>query len=298
MIIIEKILITGASGLIGCQCIDKLLKEDIELHGTYNCSENLDSKVIWHKVNLLNLDDAKRIIDEVQPDKLLHLAWLTSDFNNIENVQWARTSFELIKHFYETGGKRAVVAGTCFEYDLNYNYLVEDKTPRNANSIYGLSKNYLHDILKLYCEQNNLSWGWGRIYYLYGPNEKDKRLVPYVIKQLLRGEKAVCSSGEQFREYLYSKDVAEAFIKLLYSDFEGAVNISSCNPVKVKEIVLEIANILEKSDLLEFNPSLNKENDPPIITGSNKLLKSIGWKQEYSLSQGIKETIEWWRKQI
>lgn len=299
MIIIEKILITGATGAIGCQCIEKLSQNDIEVHGTYNSAKNLDSSnIIWHKVNLLNLDDVKKVIYDVKPHKLLHFAWLTSDFNNYENIQWIRSSFELIKRFYEFGGERAVVAGTCFEYDLSYNYLVENKTQRNANSIYGLSKNYLHDILKFYCDEKKLSLGWGRVFYLYGPNEKDKRIVPYVIKQLLRGEKAVCSSGEQFREYLYSKDVAEAFIKLLYSDLNDAINISSCNPVKIKDIVLEIGNILNAKDLIEFNPSLNKKDDPVIITGSNELLKSIGWKQQYSLKQGIKETIEWWRKQI
>lgn len=268
------------------------------MHGTYNLNKGLGSNVMWHEVNLLDLNQVKKVIDKIKPDRLLHLAWLTSDFNDIENIQWARTSFELVKHFYESGGKRVVVAGTCFEYDLNYNYLVEDKTHRNANSIYGLSKNYLHDILNLYCEKNNLSWAWGRIFYLYGPNEKEKRLVPYVIKKLLKGEKAVCSSGEQYREYLYSKDVAEAFIKLLYSDFNGAMNISSCNPVKVKDIVMEISNILDKKDLIEFNSSLNKKDDPPIITGSNNLIKSIGWEPKYNLNRGLKETIEWWRKQI
>lgn len=298
MSIIEKILITGASGLIGCQCIENLLNKNIELHGTYYSDKKLNKDVVWHKCNLLDLDNVKELINNVKPDKLLHLAWLTSDFNNIENIEWSRNSFELIKHFYEIGGKRVVVAGTCFEYDLNYNYLNEEETPRNANSIYGLSKNYLHDILKLYCKQNNLSWGWGRIFYLYGPNEKDRRLVPYVINQLIKGKKAICSSGEQFREYLYSKDVADAFVKLLYSDINGAINISSCNPVKVKDIVMEIAKILDKRTLIEFNPNLNNKDDPPIITGSNNLLKSIGWEQEYNLRQGLEETIEWWEKQI
>lgn len=298
----KKVLLTGASGFIGRHAISSLLESGYEVHAVCNTSKpeiDEDTNLFWYKCNLLNLEEQKQLLAKIKPTHLLHFAWYAVHgkyWTSLENLRWVQASLELLMNFVENGGKRAVFAGTCAEYDWSYGYCSEGVTPIRPQTLYGTCKNSLQEILKHFSNQTKLSYAWGRIFFLYGPFEHPARLVPSVIRSLLKDEPAKCSHGNQIRDFLYVKDVASAFVSLLESNVEGPIDIASGQPVALHQIIHIIADKLKKQHLVKLGIIPVQTNDPPfLVADTRRLNQEVGWMPIYSLERGTDITIEWWR---
>ncbi len=306
----KKVIITGANGFIGRQCIPYLIEKNYEVHCIYNSSvtdKNITDKnatnknIEYHKCNLLNNEEQKNLIENIQPTHLLHFAWYTEHgkyWNSNENFKWVCSGMNLLKNFIDNGGKRIVIAGTCAEYDWNYSYYSES-TPTNPSSLYGICKNTFHKISDNFLSQKNVSYSWGRIFYPYGDFENSNRLIPYTINSLLLNEQVNCRNENFIRDFLYVKDVASAFVELLDCNIKGSINIASGQPVVLKDLIYNIADILEKRHLIKFTKeSLNINKEPnTLLADVGKLKNELKWSQKYSLSEGLSETINWWKNE-
>ncbi|MBU0996137.1 MAG: NAD(P)-dependent oxidoreductase [Proteobacteria bacterium] len=300
----KKFFVTGATGFIGSHCIESLsMRSDIEVHALTIDDISQDSlNVQWHKADLMDTKSMHDLLNDIQPTHLLHFAWYAAPgkyWTSIENLAMVQASLALLKTFAEVGGKRCVMAGSCAEYDWHYGYCSERITPTVPGSLYGTCKSAMQKILESFSLQTGVSSAWGRIFYLYGPREHPSRLVPSVICSLLKDKPAKCSHGEQIRDFLYVKDVADAFIALLESDVRGSVNICSGIPIRLSEIIMNIAEVFDKQDFVQLGAIPVSPDEPGLIVGNNgRLFKEVGWKPKYMMEQGISETITWWKKHL
>lgn len=298
----KRVLVTGASGFIGKMTLPFLLERGFEVHCiTQHLREKDDitKQCTWHIQNLLDFTRIKQLIGSIQPEFLLHLAWNVTPgmyLNANENFMWLKASMELMRAFYDCGGQRMIGAGTCLEYDLKNGYCTEECTPLFPVSRYALCKHLLNNLLSGYVQKKEVSYAWGRIFYLYGPGEYPSRLVSSIICSLVQGKYAQCSHGLQIRDYLYVTDVAEAFVALLDSDLHGEINICSGIPLLLKEIISKIGSEIGRPELIKFGALSAPKDEPPIIVGdATRLKKQLHWIPKYSLDKGLANTIAWWR---
>lgn len=299
----KKVLVTGAAGFIGRHCIPKLKDKGYEVCAvTSRNPDKIPTDITWYKADLLDHAQVSDLLSNVRPSHILHLAWCTepkSYWNSMENLDWLQASMGLLRDFKAFGGRRIVMAGTCAEYDWNYGYLSEFTTPDSPTSIYGACKHSLRTILEAVAKRDGFSAAWGRVFFLYGPNEHPDRLVSSVIRSLLEGNQALCSEGIQTRDYLYVKDVADAFVALLESEVEGPVNIASGQAVAVKEIINKIVEKIGREGLAKFGALSDQPNNPPQIEGDVRRLKTeVGWKPKFDLDKGLEETIASWKNSL
>jgi nucleoside-diphosphate-sugar epimerase len=300
---LKKLLITGGTGFIGRHALATAVKKGYEVYAvTIDNTMPSVNGVEWIYLDLFDYEQVKIKISEIRPSHLLHLAWYAVPgkyWSSIENIEWVKASLELLTTFQENGGKRAVFAGSCAEYDWKHGFCSESVTPLNPTSLYGVCKNSLQQILRQFSTETALSNAWGRIFFLYGPYEHPGRLVSSVIISLLQGKEALCTHGEQIRDFMHVQDVADAFVALLDSDLEGPVNIASGNPVRIREVVMAIASKLGAENLVKMGAMPAAEDEPPLLLADVKRLASeIAWKPKYDLNMGLDNSITYWRNHL
>ena len=239
---------------------------------------------------------------ELGPSHLLHLAWYVEPgkwIDSPQNFRWVQASLDLLLAFLDCGGQRVAMAGSCAEYDWRYSFCKEELTPLNPNTVYGTCKHSLQQMFDAIITNMGISGVWGRIFFLYGPYEHPVRLVSSVVRSILMDRPAGCSHGNQLRDFLYVKDVADAFVALLDSQITGAVNIASGQPLPLKLIIYKIAEKLNRPDLVRLGAVKTPADEPDLLVGdTTRLLKETGWQPKYSLDQGLEETISWWRNHL
>lgn len=298
----KKVLVTGASGFIGSRSLALLANKGYQVHALSTKSIKKEQQgILWHQVDLFDSVGVAALMDQLKPTHLLHFAWYTVHgkfWTSPLNLNWVQASLHLLQAFVQQGGKRFVGAGTCAEYDWNQEIYSEKSTPCNPATLYGTCKAALHQMMSSYCKQESISFAWGRIFHLYGSHEHPDRFVPAVIQKLLKKEHVPCSHGEQVRDFLHVEDVASAFVSLINSDSEGAVNIGSGRGIKLKEVSQLIAERIGEKQLIQLGALKAPALDPPILVAvTERLFQEIGWQPHYDLERGLEQTIDWWREQ-
>ncbi|QKM64045.1 epimerase [Polynucleobacter tropicus] len=292
----KKILLTGGSGFIGRNTIDILLSCGYEIHAVTSSGSIISGNINWHSANLLDSAQVKKLCMELKPSHLLHLAWYAEPGryqDSPENFKWLEATVSLLRHFVDFGGRRIVMAGTCAEYNWDNKICDEYSTLKMPQSPYAVCKNAMQEILHSYSKNENISSAWGRIFFLYGPNEDQKRLVPSAINSLLGRTPFICKHGGQICDFLHVEDVASALVHLLDCEVKGAVNICSGQAIALHELLLKIAKFSNSNPrLIKFDSPLQEGGMQPFVVGSNKrLTEEVGWSPKYDLDQGLMQTI-------
>jgi nucleoside-diphosphate-sugar epimerase len=299
---VKRVLVTGASGFVGRHSPPALAGRGFDVHAVYAREEpDAASSATWHRADLMDRDRVDRLLDEVRPTHLLHFAWYAVHglyWTSPENLRWVEASLALLRGFAERGGRRAVLAGTCAEYDWHYGFCSEGTTPTAPATLYGTSKNALHAVATAFAKQAGLSLAWGRIFFPYGPHEQPRRLVASVTQSLLKREPVRCSHGAQYRDFLHVQDCADAFAALLDSPVEGPVNVAAGRPVTIRDVVRTIVELMPEADgvPVEFGAVPTPPDDPPLLVADvRRLTAEVGWTPRIDLRDGLAGTVASWR---
>lgn len=286
----KKIIVTGATGLIGSQIIEPLYKQGYEICILSRKSIEIKNATVI-KCDLFNENNIKKVFAEVKPSYLIHLAWFTGEnyLNSNVNFDYINASMNLLKYFHVNGGKRAVFAGTCFEYNFIERPLKEADT-LNPATVYAKTKCILNELATLFCQKNNISFTWGRIFYVFGKNENPKRLIGSLFKHLEENIEIVINSGSLIRDFMYTKDIACAFVTVLKSDIEGAVNICSGQGINIKDLVITFARSMDKEYLVKFEDNVGSQ--PKTIVGDDGVLRKIGFEIEFNVAMAVEDIIK------
>ena len=142
-----------------------------------------------------------------------------------------------------------------------------------------------------FCEQNEISFGYGRIFFVFGRKENEKRLTAHIIKSLREDKEVNIINGDFVRDYMYAKDIAGAFAKFVDSNVEGMVNICTGKGISLKDYALTIGKKLKRENLI--NIKYEALDQPMFIVGDNsRLLNEVGYKIQYPFEKAIDEILE------
>lgn len=296
----QKVIVTGASGFLG-RCIpSSLAGHDVFAVGR---SPWPDGRAHFHQIDLLSATPSEFDgVSDIGADTMIHVAWCTQPgvyWTSLDNLRWMASSLSLFESFIRGGGKRVVVVGTCAEYDWRYHTLVERETPLKPSTIYGQAKASLHQTLSSYSEKHDISFAWAHVFFPYGPNEKRNRLLSDLVFNLLQGIEMPVSEGRQIRDFMHVQDAAAAIATLAASDVQGPVNIGSGEPRALRDIIEIAARETGRPELVKFGARPPISNDPLSLAASIRRLKDeVGFKPRFTLEEGMKSTIDWWRAHL
>ena len=300
----KTVLVTGASGFIGRFALGPLKRRGYAVHAlTRGSGASFQADgVEWHRADLMDRAEMRKLITSIRPRHLLHLAWNTKHgefWQAADNLDWAAASLDLLRCFVEHGGSRFVGAGTCAEYQWGAGECDELQTPLRPASLYGSAKKAVYEVLAAYAPSRDLSWAWGRVFFLFGPGEQESRLVPYLIQNCLKRQRAVCRFGQLRRDFLYVEDVADAFAALLDSEVSGAVNIASGQTVQLRQFARVIARSCGDPNLIEVREDAPAPGEQLEISADvRRLREEVRWVPKRDVESDLAQTIEWWRAKL
>jgi nucleoside-diphosphate-sugar epimerase len=235
---------------------------------------------------------------------MLHAAWDTRPgifWNSPDNLDWIVTSKLLLQAFIEGGGRRFVGVGTCAEYDWESRDLLytEGATKLLPATMYGQSKLAFRKSMATLSQHHDMSAAWGRVFLFFGPHEGEKRFVSSVITTLLRGDQFAASAGDQIRDFSDVREVAAGFVALLESQATGDVNIASGEARTVSSVLMQIGELLGKSNLIKLGARARSAGEPARLVASvERLRNEVRWKPKISFDERLAQTIEWWKGQL
>jgi nucleoside-diphosphate-sugar epimerase len=298
---VSRVLLTGASGFVGRHALAALAEDGHEVHAVARTRGPELAGVSWHEADLLDLEGCD-VVAAVEPEVLLHLAWYAEHgafWSSPENLRWVQGSLGLLRAFAAAGGQRVVIAGSCAEYEWGGERDLDERgSPLRPHTLYGVCKDALRRIAEAYAHESSLQLAWGRLFFLYGPGEAPGRLVPSVIGPLLSGERAQSTAGEQVRDFMYVRDVADALAALVRSDVTGPVNIASGHGVSIAEVLGQIGALIGSPELIDRGARPTPASEPPrIVADVTRLEQEVGFRARVSLHDGLDSTIDWWRAQ-
>ncbi len=309
----KRVLVTGAGGFIGRCSLEPLCAANFEVHAVLSKKARsgegvrvLDARL--HHADLLDAAEVTTLIASVRPTHLLHFAWIATPglyWNSVENHRWLAASRHLLECFGAGGGVRAVMAGSCAEYDWSRVQVCNERSSPLASSsgkslpAYTECKLALQHTLAEAGRRQGLSTAWGRIFFQFGPHEHPERLVASVIISLLSGREALCTQGRQVRSYLHVADVGAAFAALLQGEVTGPVNIGSGEPIPIAALLERLARQIGRTDLLRLGARAAPEGEPPLLVPDvGRLRDEVGFMPRWALDEGLADAIGWWRSEL
>ena len=294
-----RVLLTGASGFIGSHVARHLVAQGDEVTAILSPGRSTDRIAdVLPSLSAINADlksaDLDRLVSTAAPDACIHLAWHVEPGNYLnsvpENLESLVAGTRLLSALDGAGCPRAVIAGTCLEPGT-----IVDGGTGSARTIYAAAKSALHQVGM---HLANTKVACAHVFYLYGPGEDARRVVPTVIRSSLQGRLIDVSSGEQKRDFLHVEDVASAIGAILRSDLRDGVDVCSGSTAPFLDVFKAIGAATKRPDLIGIGKRPSVAGDPLDIAGDGAALSATGWQPRWSLEAGIRGTVDWWRAKL
>lgn len=295
----SRVLLTGASGFIGRHLATPLLDAGHEVHAVSSRGEPRHADgVVWHRADLTDALAAEALVREIAAEGMIHLAWYVEHgkyWQAPENLIWVEATLRLLRGFAAAGGRRAVIAGTCAEYEWSQDVYDEQESPLQPATLYGVAKHATRLVAERFAENAGVALAWARIFMPYGPGEPSARLLPSVIRSLLVGEDAPVSHGEQVRDFMYVEDVARAFAAIYESSVRGAINVGTGRGHALRELVELAAQAAGRPELVRWGALSAREGEPMrLLADVSRLEREVGFAPRVELREGVERTVASW----
>lgn len=305
-----RILVTGGAGFIGSHLCERLLSEGNEVLCLDNFftgrRENIFHLLDNPRFELIRHDVTEPILLEV--DQIYNLACPASpvhyQFNPVKTVKTSVMGAINMLGLAKRVRARILQASTSEVYgDPLVHPQTEDYwgnvNPIGLRSCYDEGKRLAETLMTDYHRQNNVDVRIARIFNTYGPRmlENDGRVVSNFIVQALRGEPlTLYGEGEQTRSFCYVDDLLEGLIRLMNTDgLHQPVNLGNPGEFTIRQLAEEVIRTCESKSGFTYLPL--PADDPrqrkPDITRAQTML---GWNPTISLREGLKKTVEDFRK--
>ncbi len=313
----KKVLITGADGFIGSHLTEELLKQGYSVrafvyYNSFNSNGWLDaisdetkSQIDFFAGDIRDPNGVREAMKDV--DIVFHLAALIAiPFSYYSPDSYIDTNVKgtlnVIQAARSNNVGRVLITSTSEVYGTAQFVPISELHPKQAQSPYSASKIGADAIAESFYRSFDLPLTIVRPFNTYGPRQSARAVIPTIISQLLNGSEEIkLGDVTPTRDLLFVKDTVNGFIKIAGCDklVGHEVNIATQSEISIGELAQSLINQINPtakivSDSIRLRP---EKSEVFRLFGSNEKLKSYtDWEQNYSLEEGLAETVEWFSK--
>lgn len=314
-----KVLVTGAGGFIGSHLTEELVRqgEEVRAFVKYNSRDERglleDSpKEILDQVEIVpgDLKDSDGVRKAVKGcSKVFHLgALIAIPYSYVHPFDFIQTNVVGTSHLLnaclqEDGLKRFVHTSTSEVYGTAQYVPIDEKHPLQAQSPYSASKIAADKLVESYY----LSFGFPvatiRPFNTFGPRQSLRAVIPTIISQALENKKIRLGNTEPRRDFLFVKDTVRGFIQVGNCDeaMGKVANIGTGMDISIQELVTKILGLMGKKGEIAVEDRRTRPEKSEVmqlLSDTRLAQKLFRWAPRYTLEEGLKETIEWYREHL
>ena len=292
----ERILISGASGFIGCHLVERLKKEKYELFVIVRPSTDMNVwKGMINKKNVVVLEEREMLyhkIKEIKPFIYIHLMGVFYTKHNCMNITQLidsniRDSLVILDAVNEAGCKKVINTASYWQNKINREY-----SPVN---LYAATKQAFETLMAYYVENENMSVITLTIFDTYGPEDRRNKILN-TLYRLKDGETLDLTSGEQKLYLCYIDDIVSGYLVAIetINELEGGKVLKYAlrdkgTPVALKDVLMKAVDVWEKKVNLNFGAVERKKAEIDDPTDYGIVLPK--WEAKVKLEDGLKKMI-------
>ncbi len=315
----KKVLITGGTGFAGSHLAQLILNDEaVELHLTHigpvsqSLRQLLGEKVIYHKVDLTDLEATRELIKKIVPDQIYQLASVATvgsshldpakvlNFNQaiILNVLESIKECSPLAHVLIISS--AEVYGACKPEELP----ISEKNPLQPANIYGVSKVSQDLLAQVYARSFNLRIIIARPFNHIGERQELGFVVSDFAHQVAlieKGRASYLSVGnlEARRDFCDVKDIVAGYQLLMEKGQVGEVyNLGSGQAVTMSEVVNQLAQLATVDFTVKVDRSRLRPSDIPEMRADCSKAQQLGWQQHSTMQKALERTLNYWRQNL
>ncbi|NIA30353.1 MAG: NAD-dependent epimerase/dehydratase family protein [Actinobacteria bacterium] len=299
-----KILVTGGAGFIGSNIVDAYIAAGHDVVVLDNLStgriKNLNKKAEFAQLDIQ--DDLSALFSKHKFDIVNHHAAQMDVRRSVEDPIFdARTNvlgfINILQNCARSGVKKVIFASSGGAIYGEQDYFPADENHKTQPySPYGITKLVGEKYLFFYNLTYNLNYVVLRYANVYGPRQNphgEAGVVAIFIKKLLDGEQPfINGNGEQTRDFVFVRDVVKANVLALDYEQSDIFNVGTGVETNVNQLYQAINKLTGKNMPEKHAPAKEGEQMRSVVDHS-KIQTLLGWKQDYDLEQGLKETVEY-----
>lgn len=306
----KEVLITGGCGFIGSEIVRQLSTIGANVTIIDNLSSGKQEyiegipNVKLINANIVNEDAVKSIVKDKEyiinnaalpfiPDSYyMPKKFFDVNVNATINLALAAIKEKKVKRFTHISSSE--IYGTAKTIPMDENHVTLPQ------STYAVSKLAGERVVFTMHKEHHLPAVIIRPFNSYGPNITQPYIIPEIITQILKGDKVKLGNINAKRDFTYVSDTARAIILSLITDgiIGEVINVGSQRSYSIKELVNLISDLMGKKISIEMETSRFRPYDVDVlICNYERANRLLNWKPEISIRQGLKETIEWIKKE-
>jgi len=312
-----KILVTGADGFIGSHLVEELVKKGLSVrafvfYNSFNSNGWIDtlSQDIQNELEIFAGDvrDPNGVRESMKGiDTVYHLAALIGiPFSYHSPDSYIDTNIKgtlnILQAARELDTKRIIVTSTSEVYGTAQYVPIDEKHPFQGQSPYSATKIGADRLSESFWRSFNSPVTIVRPFNTYGPRQSARAIIPTIITQLLNKQNEISlGATDPTRDFVYVKDTVNGFIQIASSEntIGQEINIATGAEISIGELANKLITQLNPNAKIRCdNQRLRPENsEVNRLLGCNKKLKSLtSWELQYTLDDGLSETIGWMKK--
>lgn len=300
-----QVLITGGAGFIGRHLTSRLIQEGYGVavldDGSSGRLDQVPQQAFVEPVEIsrLTVNDWQAIVAGV--DLVFHLAARKYRSPGVRPETLLDTNVRateaLIRASSLEGVDRLVFTSSLYVYGSSNHGRMRETDFVAPTTLYGLSKVFGEELLRLAQAQNGLEWNCARLFFTYGPGQYAqggyKSVVVRNFERIRAGLKPIVNgSGQQILDYTFVEDMAEALLALAFSTHHGhTVNVASGRGISINDLTARMLAVAESS----LGPTYQAPDatDGSLRVGDPSAIEEIfGWKARTDLDFGLRKTWE------
>ena len=272
-----KILVTGADGYIGRHIVNNLLDLGHEVIAVDIHTDDINDKAEKKKLNLFTADLTNVYTSLGSSDVCLHMAWRDGFVHNsVNHIGDLSSHYKFLVALMEQGLKHLAVMGTMHEVGY-WEGKIDENTPCNPISMYGIAKDALRRSMIAYCKSNSILLQWLRGFYILGDDKKNHSIFSKLLQADEQGQELFpFTTGKTKYDFINVDELVEQISKAVtQTDVTGIINCCSGNPMTLAERVENFIKDHKLKIRLNYGVFPDRPYDSPIIFGDDKKIKQI-----------------------